>query len=151
PAVRMRFAPELPFGARLTRARVGERTLSATPVQNAQDTHATLDLSLPHGETSVEIHYDGGILIVPALKEPSVGDASEGPRITGVHVSDGVFTVELEHWASKAATFELHTPWTITNVTGAEFAAAGPGVFRFTVDGHGGNDKHRYEHGTVTV
>src|SRR5262249_51428212 len=145
PPVTMRFAPELPFGARLRDAQVGDQRLAATLVQEAQDTHARMELPLPHGRTSLTVRYDGGVSIVVPRSPPRVGDASRAPRIIGLNLAGETLTIEVQHLASLPSTFELRTPWTITGVEGATLAATTPSAFRFDINASPGSGQGAYE------
>jgi hypothetical protein len=149
PAVTLKFSPELPFGARLRGALVGGQPVTAALLQNDQDTHASVELTLAAGKTSLTVDYDGGILIVPTRASPGVGDPSEGLRITGLSLSEATLRIELDHFISRTSTFELRTPWTIASVAGAELTPTGPGVSQFTLAGRVGEGNKRYEHATV--
>jgi glycogen debranching enzyme len=149
--VTLLFEPELPFGAQLTGARAGSLPIAANLEQNRQDTHARLQISLPHGDTLLTIGYAGGIAIVPAPPQPSLGEPSTAIKVTGVSLQDRVLTIELDHLASAQSSFELRTPWAIKDAQGADFAITAPSIFRFTVNATAQDGRHEYARSKVVV
>jgi hypothetical protein len=147
--VKMSFDPELPLGASVQRARLGEREIPATIVQHAQDTHAHIDFDLPRGESVLRLAYGGGVAIVLPVPRPVLGERSRGAKIVGVSLKDRVYTIAIDHLASEATTFELRTPWKIETVQGAQFAALTPSSYRLTIAPAG--DKRIYQRNNLTV
>jgi hypothetical protein len=145
------FDPELPFGAQLKGARVGNLQTAVSLEQNRQDTHARMQISLPHGNTLLTIGYAGGVAIVPAPVQPSIGEPSAAIKVIGVTLQDRVFTIELDHVVSAPSSFELRTPWTIKDARGADFATTAPSVYRFTVKATAQDGRHEYERSQVVV
>ena len=147
--VKMSFDPELPLGASVQSARLGEREIPATIVQHAQDTHAHIDFDLPRGESVLRLAYGGGVAIVLPASSPVLGERSRGARIVGVSLKDRVYTIAIDHLASEAGTFELRTPWKIETVQGARFAALTPSSYRLTI-APAGNERI-YQRNNLTV
>jgi hypothetical protein len=149
--VTLLFDPELPFGAQLTGARAGSLPIAANLEQNRQDTHARLQISLPHGDTLLTIGYVGGVAIVPAPPQPSPGEPSTAIKVTGVSLQDRVLTIEFDRLVSAQSSFELRTPWAIKDAQGADFASTAPSVYRFTVNATAQAGRHEYERSKVVV
>jgi hypothetical protein len=149
--VTLLFDPELPFGAQLTGARTGSLPIAANLEQNRQDTHARLQISLPHGDTVLTIGYAGGVTIIPAPPQPSLGEPSTAIKVTGVSLQDRVLTIEFDHWGSTQSSLELRTPWEIKDAQGADFKVTAPSVYRITVNATAQDDKHEYARSKVVV
>ena len=149
--VRMSFEPELPLGAKLVSARIDQREIAATLVQNPQDTHANVVFDLPRGDVLLRVGYSGGVSIVPIASVPAIGEGSRGAKIVSVTLKDRVYTIELDHLTSQSTRFELRTPWKIGDVSGATFEAFGPSSYRFEIDSFPGNDQRGYRHSKVVV
>jgi len=147
--VKLSFDPELPLGARVQNARLGEREIPATLVQHAQDTHAHVDLELPRGESMLRLPYSGGVAIVDPAPRPVLGERSRGVKIVGVSLQDRVYMIAIDHVASESATLELRTPWKINTVQGAQFAALSPSAYRLTIAPAA--DKRSYQRNKLTV
>jgi glycogen debranching enzyme len=147
--LKMSFDPELPLGATVQNARLGEREIPATLVQHTQDTHAHIGFDVPRGESVLRLAYSGGVAVVLPPARPVLGERSRGMKIVGVSRKDRVYTIAVDHLASEATTFELRTPWKIAAVQGARFEALTPSSYRLTIAPAG--DKRIYQRNTLTV
>ena len=146
------FNPEIPFGAKLRNAQLGNRPIAATLEQHQQDTHAKVEFNLPHGSTLLTIDYTGGIAIVTDPPRLMIGEPSKAIKITSVNLKGGVYTVDFDHLPSGANSFELRTPWAIKDVQGATFEATSPVSYRFTVSAPmQEKNPNVYRHGNVRV
>ena len=143
------FDPELPLGAKVRNANLGGREIAATLVQHPQDAHAHVEFDLPRGESELRLAYSGGVAIVPPAPRPVVGARSRGIRIVGVSLKNRVYTIGIDHLASEPANFELHTPWKIEAVQGAQFEALTPSSYRLTIAPAA--DKRAYQRHNVAV
>jgi hypothetical protein len=152
PPLRMSFDPELPLGARVRNARIGEREIAATPTQHPQDAHARVEFDVTRGDTSVRISYDGGVAIVPAAAHPAVGESSRGMKIIGVSLEDRAYTIQLDHRAAQPARVELRTPWKIHDVQGAKLTAlAAPAAYELEIAASADPESRAYKRDTVVV
>ena len=149
--IRMSFDPELPLGAKLRTARIGEREIAATLVQHPQDTHAHVVFDLPHGDVLLRIGYGGGVAIVPVTPRPVIGEASRAMKIVNVALEDRAYTIELDHLASESARFEVRSPWKIEDVGGATFEPLTPSSYRFEIDAAPSDEQRGYRRSKVTV
>jgi hypothetical protein len=147
--VKMSFDPELPLGASVQNARLGEREVPATLVQHAQDAHAHIELDLPRGESVLRLAYSGGVAIVLPAPRPVVGERSRGMKIVGVSLKDRVYTIAIDRPAAEATRFELRTPWKIEAVQGAQLEALTPSSYRLTLPV--ADDKRTFQRNNVTV
>jgi len=150
--VKIIFDPEIPFGAKLRSARLQGKPIAATLEQHPQDTHAKVELELPHGNESLTIDYAGGVAIVPESPLVRIGEPSQTLKITKVSLQGELYTVDFDYLASSAATFDFRTPWLVKNSRGAAFKATAPGWYRFAADGRSQMKlNHNYQHGEVTI
>ena len=149
--LKMSFDPELPLGASVPNARLGERALPATLVQHAQDTHAHIELDLPRGESVVRLAYSGGVAIVPSAPRPAVGERSRGMKIVGVSLKDRTYTIEIDHLASEPTRFELRTPWKIEAVQGAQLLATAPSSYRIEIGASADSEQRAHIRSKVLV
>jgi glycogen debranching enzyme len=150
--VKILFDPEIPFGAKLGSARLGDQPIAATLEQHAQDTHAKVEFDLPHGNALFTIGYAGGVAIVLESPQLMIGDASKGIKITRINLQGKVYTVDFDYLPSSATSFELRTPWIIKDVQGAVFEAISPACYRFAVTVPAPVKNQRtYQHGKVVV
>jgi glycogen debranching enzyme len=150
--VEMTFDPEIPYGAKLQGARLGEQIIDANLEENPQDTHAKVDFTLSHGNVSLAIEYTGGVAIISGSPRLLVGESSKHVKITGVNLKGRVYTVDFDYLPSEASSFELRTPWTIKNAQGASLVAVAPEMYRLTIRANPQEkDLQIYQHGTITL
>jgi glycogen debranching enzyme len=150
--VKLTFAPEIPLGTQLGRARLQGHPVSVSLESYREDTHAKVDVGLPHGDSLIAIDYSGGVEIEPAAQVLAVGDASHGIKITRVNLQGETYTVDYDYLPAASASFELYTPWTITRVEGARLEKLSQGAYKVAVDPLAQNaGKTDYHHGEVKV
>jgi hypothetical protein len=151
PALRMSFDPELPLGARVQSAQIGERGIAATVAQHPQDTHAHVDFEVPRGEMVVRISYSGGVKVVSPAARPTIGESSRAPKIVSVSLEDRAYTIAIDHLAAAPARFELHTPWKIASVQGAKFAIRAPSSYELEIAASAEREPRAYQRASVVV
>ncbi|MCU1297637.1 MAG: hypothetical protein JWO91_1915 [Acidobacteriaceae bacterium] len=152
PAVGMIFDPEIPLGAKLRGAKLGGISIPVTMEQNAQDTHAKVEFILPHGEAVLTIGYTSGVSIIPEPAQFMIGDSSKGIKVTGVNLRDRVYTVDFDYLTSSESSFELRTPWQITDAQGASFKIISHDLYQITVRApDGAKETNRYRAGKVVL
>jgi hypothetical protein len=149
--VKMSFEPELPLGAKVDTARIGNRDITARLLRQQQDAHARVDFDVPQGDTVLRIRYTGGVAIIPTAPRPIIGEASRAMKIVGLNMKDRVYAIEIDHMSAEASHFELRTPWKIENVQGARFEALAPASYRLTIEATSGNAKGTYKRSKVLV
>jgi len=147
----MVFEPELPLGAKILTARIGERDIAASVEQQPQDTHGRVEFDVPRGATLLRIEYSGGVAIVPAAPRPVVGEASSTMKIIGVSRQDRAYTVEIDHAAAAPTYFELRTTWQIESVEGAKVETLAPSSYGLTIAATPGAPKGTYQRSKVLV
>ncbi len=150
--VKMVFDPEIPFGAKLGNVRLQDHAVNATLERHTQDTHAKVELDVPHGEVLLTIGYTGGVELRPEPQPVAIGEPSQGIKITKVDLRGQVYTVDFDYVASAGTRFELRTPWIINNVQGATFAPTSLNRYEFeVVVPTGSASKIDYQHGELKV
>ncbi len=147
--VAMVIDPEIPFGASLRRAHLGTQSITAILEQNSQDTHAKVEFTLPQGNASLTIAYAGGVAILSDPPQALIGESSKAIKITGVHLKDRTYTVNLDYIPAAGGSFEIRTPWPIKDVQGATFESIPPERYRLTVSTS--TRDTAYQHGTIII
>jgi glycogen debranching enzyme len=161
-ATKMLFDPEVPLGARLVDARLGNRAIPAALEQHSQDTHVKVEFELPHGDAQLSIRYAGGVSLFASVTNPMLGDPSSGIKITGTRLDQRTYTIEADFVPPSTSTLELATPWTIKNVQGAALKTISPGLYQLDVaapkvgqlkpDESGADSSSiNYQHATIVV
>lgn len=148
--IRMRFEPEVPLGAELRSARLNEEEIGTKLVVSPQDTHVLAEFDVPPGNAVLRIGYSGGVSIVTPPPRPLIGETSRAMKVVGVNLNGRTYTIDIDHLASEPARFELHTPWRIENVGGAEYEAISPSSYAMTIDASP-NGQRAYRRSKVTV
>jgi glycogen debranching enzyme len=150
--VAMVFDPEIPLGASLKTAKLGNEAVGAAIEENPQDTHARVEFTVPRGSTTLTLGYRGGVAIISDPPNLMVGEGSHAIKITGVSLNGPVYTVDFDYLPSEANSFEVSSVWGIKSVQGATVKLISPTLSRFTVDGaNGDKEKSSYQHGKVTI
>jgi glycogen debranching enzyme len=148
------FDPEIPFGATVGSVQLASGRVAATLEQHPQDTHVKVEFHLPHGSSSLTIHYTGGIALILPPPELMIGEPSQAIKITGVNLRGNIYTLNFDYLPSAASSFDLRTPWIVTGSEGATFKALSPGTYRVTVSaprGQSAEESHIYQHGTIRL
>ncbi len=117
--VSLRFAPAVPLGARLTGGSVNDKAAGAQLSNNDQDSHAALDLQLPHGATKASINFTGGVSIAVPHRVLLPGDRSRGTKLTSVSLKGARLVIAADVDASREASILLRTDDKIANVSAA--------------------------------
>jgi glycogen debranching enzyme len=149
--VNMSFEPELPLGATLHGASIGDRDVTASVVRQQQDAHARVHFDVPRGDTVLRIRYSGGVAIVPSAHRPIIGEASRAMKVIGLTLRDRVYTIEMDHVDTEPTQFELRTPWTIQHVQGAQLETLAPSSYSLTMDAVPDDAKGTYRRSKVVV
>ena len=150
--LKLTFDPKIPLGAQLVKASFRGRSIPAVLETHPQDTHARVDLELPHGDSSITIASSGGVEIEPATQPVAVGDRSRGIKVTKVNLRGHTYSIDYDYLPTAVDTFELHTPWTIDHAEGARFEKISPGRYRVVIDPSVQNAGNvSYQHGDVQV
>lgn len=148
-ALKLTFDPEIPLGAQLGKARFQNRTISALLETHQQDSHAKIELELPHGNSTLTVGYSGGVQVEPDTQPPATGDPSHQIKITKVNLQGARYTIDFDYIPAVGGSFELYTPWHIDQVRGAQLQDASPYKYRVTVGSQAAGTA--YEHGEVQI
>jgi hypothetical protein len=113
--VKMEFAPGLPLGAKILSAEFDGRALKwGTAVE------------VPPGESHYGVRFAGGVSLIVPERNPQMGDASAGMKMTGVALKGNIMTVRVDAIAGADNRFEIATGREIERVSGGT-ATALPG------------------------
>ena len=150
--VAIAFDPAIPLGAKLLGAHLGQHSISATPEEHTQDTHAKVEFTLLHGKMLLSMSYAGGVTIISNPPQLMIGEPSKAIRVTGVSLKNRVYRIDIDYLPGDASSFELRTPWTIKDAQGATLETVSPNFYRLTVSVPAQEKKAGvYQHATVTI
>jgi glycogen debranching enzyme len=152
--VELLWAPEIPLGAHLSGAELDGKPVHALTEEHAQDTHATLKFTVPHGKSHCLIRYEGGVLLSVSGAAPLLGEPSQRIKITSVAYKPASLVVDAD--VSRDATnstIELRTDQKVLKVRGAKLRLASDGVYDLLVDpaGNPGTAAGQYGHTEIVV
>jgi glycogen debranching enzyme len=141
------FAPDLPLGATLRGAMLNHRPIAATVENHSQQTIARVAVTVPHGESDLQLALQGGVSIIPDVPEPQLGDASVGIRIVDVHLAARELTLVVDVPASQASRLRLKSAWEVAGASGAtaKQIEAGLEELTFAADQNASAPYHRVE------
>jgi glycogen debranching enzyme len=150
--LKLTFDPKIPLGAQLGKARFEGRSIPAVLEPHPQDTHAKVDVELPHGDSLLTVAYSGGVEIEPPAQPVAVGEASLGIKVTDVNLQRHTYTIDYDYLPAAGSMFQLYTPWTIEHAQGARFEKSSPGRYKVVIDPSvPDTGKTAYQHGKVQV
>jgi glycogen debranching enzyme len=149
--VKMLFSPQIPFGATLDAADENGKPIDASLEGNSQDTHATLKVDLPAGETRLTIKHSGGVSLIIPSQGPIVGEPSTGIKITGVSWNGEKLIVQADVPSTRTSVFALRTPWKVVGVQGATLEGSERNLYRLSMGAGRPATAGAYQHGTVVV
>ncbi len=148
------WSPEIPLGAHLSGAEFNGQPVNARLEEHPQDSHATLNVKVPHGNGSCVIRYDGGVLLSVRGTAPMVGESSKQIKITSVSYKPASLVVDAD--VSREAlnsTIELRTDQKVLKVRGAKLTPVSSGVYDLLVDrvGDPSSTSGQYGHTEILV
>jgi glycogen debranching enzyme len=152
--VDMLWAPEIPLGAHLNGAELNGKSVNVRLEEHVQDTHATLNVTIPQGKSHCLIRYEGGILLSVRGVAPLVGEPSKQIKIISVTYKPASLVVEADVSREKPnSTIELRTDEKVLKVRGAKLTPVSAGVYDLAVDpaGDPGLAAGRYAHTQIVV
>jgi hypothetical protein len=133
--VELLWAPEIPLGAHLSGAELNDKAVHPLTEEYAQDTHATMKFTVPHGTSHALIQYQGGVLLSLSGAAPLLGEPSQRIKITSVAYKRASVVVDAD--VSRDAPnsiIELRTGQKVQQVRGAKLSPISDGVYDLLVD-----------------
>jgi hypothetical protein len=127
-AFKLVFAPDLPLGAKLKSAAFNRQTVAAAVENFAQQTQARVEVSVPHGESELQLRVEGGVQIIADGPEPKLGEASVGIRLIDVHLASGKLTLIADVPANRESHLQIKSVWQVASATGATATATRDGM-----------------------
>ena len=95
------FAPELPLGAKLTTATLGDHHAAVALEEHGQDRHARVRFTAAGGTTTVRIGMTPGISIAPVAPPLELGQSSHNPIVARAELNGD--TLILSGWVADPA------------------------------------------------
>jgi glycogen debranching enzyme len=148
------WAPEIPLGAHLSGAELDGKSLNVRVEEHAQDTHATIKFTVPHGKSHCLIRYEGGVLLSVSSAAPLLGEPSKQIKITSVAYKPASLVVDADvSLEAPNSTIELRTDQKVLKVRGAKLMLVSTGVYDLLVDPPGNTNPAagQYSHTEIVV
>jgi glycogen debranching enzyme len=133
PPVHLVYSPEIPLGSKLTGAILNGKPIHAGLENHSQDTHATVDLDLPHGTSHLSLAYSGGISLLLPRTHPLLGNSSRAMKVIGVKLHRNTYIVDAQIDADNASSFELRTDRKVLAVHNATWKAISSHTYALTI------------------
>ena len=152
--VELLWAPEIPLGAHLSGAELDGKPVDARSEEYAQDTHATLNFTVPHGKSHCLIRYEGGVLLSVSDAAPLLGEPSKQIKITSVAYKPASLVIDVDVSSlAPNSTIELWTDQKPLKVRGAKLKRASDSLYDLLVDpvGTPGPAAGQYRHTEIVV
>jgi glycogen debranching enzyme len=129
------WAPEIPLGAHLSGAELDGKPINVRPEEHAQDSHAILNLTVPHGKSHCLIRYESGVLLSVSDAAPLLGEPSKQIKITSVAYKAASLALDADVSRDPlTSTIELRTDRKVLRVRGAKLKPASDGLYDLLVD-----------------
>ncbi len=133
--VELLWAPEIPLGAHLSGAELDGKPVDARSEEHAQDTHAALTFTVPHGKSHCLIRYEGGVLLSVSDAAPLLGEPSKQIKITSVAYKPASLVIDADVSPDAPhSTIELRTDEKVLKARGAKLKLVSDGVYDLLVD-----------------
>jgi glycogen debranching enzyme len=151
-AVHVSFAPEIALGAVSVRATLDGRKIPVAVEKHMQDEHSRVELDVPAGgSVHCAVTYSGGVQIAVPVREPAIGDVSEGLKLTGAHLEGKRLTLDADAQSPEEASIDVRTPWKIESVHGGSATQLNDDWTRLTFSDVAAIGKPHYTHRTMTL
>jgi hypothetical protein len=149
--LQMIYRPEIPLGARALMASVGGHKLAVRVEEHAEDQHAVLQLTLPHGNFEITIHYRDAIEIVMMPAKPTLGQNSSSMKLTSTAMHGNTLQLELDEEPGRDNEFQIHTRRRIQSSEHLRVQRLSSDVYNLTVDPSATTKIDKYEHQEAAI
>jgi glycogen debranching enzyme len=143
--------PEIPQGARLGKAYLGNQVVAARLEEHPQDSHARVQFRVPHGSSLLTISYSGGVRVIPDSPQVQIGDASKAMKIIDARLVNNVDTMEVDYVPSVESGFDLRSTWGIKRVEGGSERRLSRDLHRVTINPDLTDANGQYKHGRIAI
>jgi len=131
--IHLAYGPEIPLGSALKGARLNGKPVHARLEAHEQDTHATMDVELPHGTSHITMEYSGGVSLVLPKVTPRIGDPSRAIKLIDVKLNGSEYTIDVDVDSSEKSNFQLQTVRKIAEIHGATWKSLSAHIYELTV------------------
>jgi hypothetical protein len=147
-AVRFRFDPQLPLGAREVRVSLNGRRVQAKPETHGEDQHVAVEFDVQPGESLVAVRFQGGVSVIMPPPNPLLGDPSRAMKVVSVAMVGDKLVTRLDVIPGERNSFEIRTARGVQSVSGAAVEKIGADRYRLTVPA---GESREYESKEIVV
>ncbi len=90
-------------------ATVGSHKAPVQVEAHPEDQHAVLDLTLPHGDSEITIHYRDAIEVVMVPPKPTLGQSSSSMKLTSIAMHGNTLRLGMDEESERDNEFQIHT------------------------------------------
>jgi hypothetical protein len=144
--VHVLYSPAIPLGAGTVTASADGRKLAVGITIHQQDVHADLQLEIPHGPSTITVHYDNGIGVIMPAPHPSIGEPSSGMKLASMALDGNVLRLDVDVVPATDNKLELLTNRTIQRATNARFKRLSNQMYEVTITPARSENSDGYRH-----
>ena len=128
------YSPEIPLGAHLTGAAWNGKPTPVRLEEHSQDSHAQVELEIPHGTSHLTLGYEGGVSLILPRVFPLIGDSSHAMKVIAVKKRGATYILDVQVNTASPSAFQLLTTRKIVAVHGATWKAESPNTYALTIE-----------------
>ncbi len=147
----MIYRPEIPLGAQAVTASLAGRKLAVRVEAHPEDQHAVLNLTLPHGDSEITIHYRDAIEMVMMPPKPTVGQSSSTIKLTSAAMHGNTLELGVDEQAGRDNEFQIHTHRRIQSSQHLRVQQLSSDVYSVTVEPSATTNSNQYEHEELSI
>jgi glycogen debranching enzyme len=144
------YSPEIPLDSKLSGAILNGKPIHARLEEHSQDTHATVDVDLPHGTSHLSLAYSGGVSLILPLAHPLLGDSSRAMKVIGVKMRGTSYIVDAQVDSASASSFQLRSDRKVLAVHDAIWKALSSDTYALTITPTSSSD-HLHSYSAVEI
>jgi len=126
------FSPDLPLGAKLRGAVFNHHLVAVSIEDYLQQTNARVALTVPHGDSELQLDLRGGVSVIPDAPDPRLGDPSIGVRIIDVRLEASTLTIAADVPTDRTSRVRVKSASQVAGVKGATVRSITSGLVELT-------------------
>jgi hypothetical protein len=128
----LEFAADLPLGAVLRTTELNHHPVEGHLETHPQQTNALVEVTIPQGESTLRLGFEGGVSVIPDESEPRLGDRSVGVHIIDFQMKANAMTLVADVPADRVSHLSLKTAWKVASAQGVTIKSGEDGLLDLT-------------------
>jgi hypothetical protein len=149
--VQVNFQPEIPLGVRSVSATINGRQAPVHLQTNAEDEHASLELSVPQGNAEVIVRYRDGVQVLTRQHTPILGQQSSGMKLTSISFENGTLKIDVDMIPAEDNKIIVRTQRAMRNAERCTVQKLGNDQYELTPTFASEKDRNSYDHEQLTI